>query len=160
LGSACLIALVVLIRVFAAESVLVRSASMQPTFHAGDHVLVNKLAYRFDAPRRGDLVVFHRPRSDEVMLKRVVGVAGERVAIEDGVLSVDGRAQREPFVDHSRVDSVYFGPVRVPPGAIFVMGDQRDNSLDSRTFGAVPTDRLVGRVELRIWPPRGDGAGG
>jgi signal peptidase I len=75
------------------------------------------------------------------------------VAIRDGVLNLNRRARREPFVDYSRVDSVYFGPVVVPRGAIFVMGDERDNSLDSRTFGPVPEDRIVGRVALRIWPP-------
>jgi signal peptidase I len=153
-GGACLLALVVLVRVFAAEAFLVRSGSMEPTYRPGDHVLVNKLAYRFGAPRRGDLVVFRRPRSDEVMLKRVVGVAGDRVAIRDGVLNVDGRNQREQYVDYSSVDSVYFGPVVVPRGAVFVMGDQRGNSLDSRTFGPVPDDRILGRVAVRIWPPR------
>jgi signal peptidase I len=153
IGGACLLALVVLVRLFAAEAFRVQSGSMQPTFRPGDHVLVDKLAYRFGAPRRGDLVVFHRPRSDEVMLKRVVGIAGDRVAIRDGVLNLNRRARREPFVDYSRVDSVYFGPVVVPRGAIFVMGDERDNSLDSRTFGPVPEDRIVGRVALRIWPP-------
>jgi signal peptidase I len=75
------------------------------------------------------------------------------VAIRDGVLNLNRRARREPFVDYSRVDSVYFGPVVVPRGATFVMGDERDNSLDSRTFGSVPEHRIVGRVALRIWPP-------
>lgn len=148
------IALVLLLRAFVVEPFSVPSASMLPTLRPGDHVLVDKLAYRFGGdPRSGDLVVFHAPHSGELLLKRVVAVGGQRVAIEDGVLHVDGRAVREPFVDHARVDSVYFGPVRVPRGSLFVMGDRREDSVDSRDFGAVERDAVVGRVELRIWPP-------
>ena len=85
-----------------AEPFLVPSGSMEPTLHAGDHVLVDKLAYRSGLPARGDLIVFHRPRTGEIMLKRVVAVAGDQVGIEDGVLHVNGRAKPEPFVDHRR----------------------------------------------------------
>jgi signal peptidase I len=141
-------------RTFVAEPIGVPSASMAPTLTPGDSVLVNKLSYRFGEPRRGDVIVFHRPGSGELMLKRVVAVAADRVGIEDGVLHVDGHAVRETYVDHRLVDSVYFGPVRVPPASVFVMGDQRSNSIDSRAFGAVPRSRIVGRVDLRIWPPR------
>ena len=145
------------VRAFVAEPIGVPSASMAPTLRPGDSVLVNKLAYRFGDPRRRDLVVLRRPRSGELMLKRIVGVGGDRVGVEDGVLHVNGRAVGEAFVNRRLVDSVYFGPVRVPSGAVFVMGDQRSNSLDSRTFGAVPRSRIVGRVDLRIWPPAAAG---
>ena len=141
------------LRWLVAEPFLVPSGSMEPTLHAGDHVLVDKLAYRSGLPARGDLIVFHRPRTGEIMLKRVVAVAGDQVGIEDGVLHVNGRAKPEPFVDHRQVDSVYFGPVGVPRDDVFVMGDQRGNSVDSRTFGPVPTTRIVGRADLRVWPP-------
>jgi signal peptidase I len=146
------VVLVLGLRSFVAEPVGVPTGSMAPTLRAGDSVLVDKLAYRFGDPRRRDLVVFHNPASGELMLKRIVGVAGDLVGVEDGVLQVNGRAVREPFLDHRLVDSVYFGPVRVPAGAVFVMGDLRSNSVDSRTFGAVPRSRIVGRVALRIWP--------
>jgi signal peptidase I len=154
---ACAVALVLLLRSFVGEPVRVPTGSMAPTVRPGDSVLVDKLAYRFGAPRRDDLVVFRRPVSGELMLKRVVGVAGDRVGIEDGVLHVNGRAVAEPYVDHRRVDSVYFGPVRVPAGAVFVLGDQRSNSQDSRVFGAVRRNRILGRADLRIWPPGGIG---
>ena len=158
-GRALLVALVLVVvvglglRWLVAELFLVPSGSMEPTLNAGDHVLVDKLAYRSGRPARGDLIVFHRPRTGEIMLKRVVAVAGDQVGIEDGVLHVNGRARAEPFVDHRQVDSVYFGPVGVPRGDVFVMGDQRGNSVDSREFGPVPVTRIVGRAELRVWPP-------
>jgi signal peptidase I len=126
---------------------------MAPTLVAGDHVLVNKRAYREAPPHRGDLVVFRAPRSGELLLKRVVAVAGDQVGIEDGVLVVDGRRPREPYTDPDAIDSVYFGPVRVPPRAVFVLGDNRADSEDSRDFGAVPADDVLGRVGARIWPP-------
>ena len=146
------VVLLLLIGTFVAEPVAGPTGSMSPTLRAGDHVVVDKLAYRFGEPRRRDLVVF-RSASGELLLKRVVGVGGDRVGVEDGVLHVNGRAVREPFVNRRLVDSVYFGPVRVPHGAVFVMGDRRSNSVDSRTFGPVPRSRVVGRVDVRVWPP-------
>jgi signal peptidase I len=131
---------------------------MMPTLRPGDRVVVDKLAYLLGEPRRGDLVVFHQPRDGGLLLKRVVAVGGQLVGIEDGVLHVDGRAVAEPFVNRRLVDSVYFGPVRVPRDAVFVMGDRREDSVDSRSFGAVPRTLLVGRVDLRIWPPGSLGA--
>jgi signal peptidase I len=141
------------IRWLVAEPFVIQSGSMQPTLHPGDHVIVDKLAYRRGAPARGDLIVFRRPRTGEIMLKRLVAVGGDQVGIEDGVLHVNGRAWAEPFVNHRLVDSVYFGPVRVPRGSVFVMGDQRNDSVDSRAFGPVPTSRILGRADVRIWPP-------
>ena len=158
-GRALLVTVVLVVLVGAglrwqvAELFLVPSGSMEPTLHSGDHVLVDKLAYRSGRPARGDLIVFHRPRTGEIMLKRVVAVAGDEVGIEDGVLHVNNRARAEPFVDQRRIDSVYFGPVSVPRGDVFVMGDQRGNSVDSREFGPVPVTRIVGRADLRLWPP-------
>jgi len=119
------VGLVVLVRAIAAEPFSVPTESMAPTLLAGDHVLVDKLAYRFSAPRRDDLVVFHSPSDGEILLKRVVALGGDRVGIEDGVLLVNGRARREPYVDLERFDTAYFGPVRVPAGSVFLLGDRR-----------------------------------
>jgi signal peptidase I len=149
-----LVALLVLVLVFVAEPMRIPSSSMAPTLRPGDQVLLNKLAYRFGSPRRGDLAVFRSPEDGETSLKRVVALPGDSVGIEDGVLVVDGRPQREPFVDHRTVDSVYFGPVVVPPGHVFVLGDNRADSRDSRDFGAVDEDLLEGRVALRLLPLR------
>jgi signal peptidase I len=144
---------VVGLRLFVLEPFRIPSDSMAPTLRPGDQVLVDKRAYRRGGPRRGELAVFHAPRTGEILLKRVVAVAGDTVGIEDGVLVVDGRRPREPYADPDAIDSVYFGPVRVRPGTVFVLGDNRANSEDSRAFGAVPIGRLIGRVRARIWPP-------
>ena len=102
------------VRAYVAEPFAIPSESMAPTLRPGDHVLVEKLSYRFGSPRRGDLVVFRAPDGGSLAVKRIVGLAGDRVAIEDGVLAVNGHLQREPYVDQKQVDSVYFGPVVVP----------------------------------------------
>jgi signal peptidase I len=140
------------VREYVAEPFAIPSESMAPTLRPGDHVLVEKLSYRFGPPRRGDLVVFKAPDGGALAVKRIVGLAGDRVAIVDGVLAVNGRLQRETYVDQRRVDSVYFGPVVVPSGDVFVMGDNRADSHDSRDYGAVPRRSLIGRVLTTLWP--------
>jgi len=144
------VVILALARMLVAEPFRVPSASMEPTLRAGDSVLVDKLAR---APHRGQLVAFHLPGSSEVLLKRVVGMTGDTVAIEDGVLVVDGRRRREPYYDPRSLDSVYFGPIKVRRAAIFVLGDNRANSEDSRTFGAIPTGDVIGVAIAIVWPP-------
>jgi signal peptidase I len=146
-----LIAVLVLVRIFFAEPFRIPSESMEPTLKPGDQALVVKRAGH--DPKRGELVAFHSPRGGEILLKRVVAVGGDTVGLEDGVLVVDGRKVSEPYADPDAIDSVYFGPVNVRPGTVFVMGDNRANSDDSRDFGAVPTDRIIGRAVARVWPP-------
>jgi signal peptidase I len=136
-------------RQFVAESFRIPSLSMSPTLETGDHVVANKLAYRLGSPRVGDLAVLEAP-TGEVMAKRIVALGGQRVAIRDGVLFVDRRRRDEPYVDHDMVDGFYFGPERVPAGDVFVMGDNRGDSEDSRDFGPIPVDQLIGRVDVRI----------
>lgn len=143
----------VLARVFIVEPFRIDSASMVPTLQAGDQVLVDKRAYKDALPRRGELVVFHAPRTGDVTLKRAIGLPGDTVGIEDGVLVVNGRRQTEPYADPEAIDSVYFGPVRVRAGSVFVLGDNRADSFDSREFGAVARVDLIGRVRFRLWPP-------
>jgi signal peptidase I len=134
-----------------AEPMRVSSGSMAPTYREGDEVLVQKIGDRSSAPHRGDVIAFHQPGTGALMVKRVVALAGQRVGIEDGVLVVGATPVREAYVDHATVDGDYFGPVRVPRGAVFVMGDARAGSVDSRTFGPVRTDAVVGRVLRRLW---------
>ena len=147
-------------KLLVAEPFSVPARSMAPTLQPGDHVLVNKLAYRTGDPRRGDLAVVKAPRTGELLLKRVVGVGGDEVEIRDGVLYVNRRAEREPYVDHHTIDSVYFGPVRVPAGRLFVLGDNRANSDDSRQLGPVAERDAIGRVDLRLWPLSAAGSPG
>jgi len=128
---------------------------MAPTLEPGDRVLVDKLAYRFSSePERGELVAFESPEDGGVSLKRVVGVAGDEVEVYDGVLLVNGEAPEEPYVEHGLLDSTFFGPQEVPADHVFVMGDNRSNSVDSRSFGAVPEGDVLGEVSARFWPPR------
>ena len=132
------------------EPMRVTSGSMNPTLEVGDHIIIDKLTGRWRPPGIGDLVVFPEPEGGALVVKRVVALGGQSVALEDGVLDVDGVAQHEPLVDRRGVDSVYFGPVTVPVGSVFVLGDNRGESIDSRTYGAVRVDDLVGRVVLRL----------
>ncbi|MFL6080333.1 MAG: signal peptidase I [Ornithinibacter sp.] len=142
-----LVALVVLL-VTAVEPLRVASQSMSPTLDTGDQVLVDKLSGRWRAPAVGDIVVYRDPVGERLVVKRVVAVGGQSVALEDGELVVDSTVRHEPQVDVSRIDSTYFGPVTVPPDAVFVLGDNRAESIDSRTYGPIPVEDLLGRVVL------------
>jgi signal peptidase I len=140
------------VQAFVAEPFRIPSASMAPTLHAGDHVVVDKLAFRIGDAHRGQIAVLREPGSGDLVLKRIVAVGGDVVGIEDGELVVNRRHPAEPYADPASIDSEYFGPVTVPAGAVFVLGDNRANSVDSRDFGVVPVTNLVGRVRARIWP--------
>ncbi len=152
IGTLALVLLVVQlpVRMFVAEPLAVSTGSMAPTLEAGDRVLSWKPGAGGHSWRRGDVVAFrHR---GQVWVKRVVARGGETVALRDGRLFVDGTPVREPYADPRRIDGVYFGPVRVPSGAVFVLGDNRGDSVDSRRFGAVPVSRIEGRVVATLWP--------
>jgi signal peptidase I len=139
-------------RYFVAEPLRIETASMTPTLHAGQHVLADKVSRRNGSWKRGDVVAFRRTENGRVLVKRIVGVGGDTVALADGRLMVNGHRVVEPYAPSDLIDSVYFGPVRVPAGHVFVMGDDRRNSVDSREYGAIPTSALLGRVDAVIWP--------
>ncbi|MDQ2750746.1 MAG: signal peptidase I [Actinomycetota bacterium] len=145
--------LVALTLIFLAEPVRVSSSSMSPTFHSGNQVLVQKFGGRAHHPHRRDVIAFHVPGTSGLVVKRVVAVGGDSVGIADGVLTVNGTPVPESFVDYNLMDATYFGPIEVATGTVFVMGDNRSDSVDSRTFGAISVDDIVGRVVLRVWPP-------
>lgn len=152
LAAAALLAVLFLAGLLPVETMRVRAESMAPTLRDGDRVLV---AHRLSGLRRGSLVVLADPEGQGSIVKRVVGLGGERVAIEDGLLVVDGVPAVEPYTDPSRLDGVYQRPVLVPPGHLYVLGDARDTSVDSRQFGPVPLESVVGEVTYRIWPSPG-----
>jgi signal peptidase I len=147
-----------------ADSYRIPSASMEPTLHGcegcdNDRVLANKFIYRFTEPERGQIVVFRSVEDDETLLiKRVVGIPGDKIQIRDGTLYVNGEPQDEPYV-HANPCSRYmpktcaFGPITVPKRHLFLMGDNRAVSHDSRFFGAVPEQNVEGEAFLRYWPP-------
>jgi signal peptidase I len=140
---------VVAIRVFVASPSRVDGDSMAPTLRSGDVAVLGKIG----GPRVGQVVVLRDPQDGSPVVKRVVALGGQTVEIRDAYLYVDGAEVDEPFVDHSRIDGVYFGPVTVPAGDVFVLGDSRDGSIDSRIFGPVPSSAVTGRVLWRLWPP-------
>ena len=148
-----LLALVVLGRLLLAAPVRIASGSMAPTLLQGDVVLVDRRSLDVSEVRRGDLVTFDNPQTAEESLKRVVALPGDTVATIDAVLHVNGEPVDEPYVDFSDWEGIFSARVEVPRGAVFLLGDNRGDSVDSRDFGAVPVERLDGRVLVRLWPP-------
>ena len=130
----------------------VSGLSMEPLIHSGEYVLINTVAYRVGAPRRGEIVAFrHEGDAREVFIKRVIGVAGDRIRIDRGQVYVNGAKLHEPYVRDGDGRSV--PEISVPPSFVYVLGDNRANSEDSRSFGAVSDDRLIGRAVAGVWPP-------
>jgi signal peptidase I len=149
------------------------SSSMEPTLHCAkpgsfceaqisDRVLVNRLAYRFGSPKRGQIVVFKAPAAaarcgggdgGSTFVKRLIGLPGDLVSERDGLISINGKPLREPYVDPALRDH-RTGVWRVPPGHYFFLGDDRVNSCDSRVWGPVPRGSLIGPVVLTYWPPQ------
>lgn len=140
-------ATLVAVRAFVATPIAVSGDSMDPTVGAGDVALVSRLAHTVDALRRGDLVVFRDPEGT-LSLKRVVGLPGDRLMMLDSVLLVNDRPVDERYVDHATIDGTYLGRIVVPAGHVYVMGDNRARSIDSREYGAIDDESIVGRVLL------------
>lgn len=145
------VVIALLIHAFLAQATRVYGQSMEPNLHSDERLVVEKLSYRFHGPRRGDIVVLHDPGGGpELLIKRVIGLPGERITIADGRVYIDGVALDEPYVTQATQ-----GNGRawiVPPLTVFVMGDNRGASRDSRVFGPVALDQIVGRAILRYWP--------
>ncbi len=149
LGPVLVVGAVALVLWIVAEPVRVVSESMEPTLHDGDLVVVDKLTPKFTDPDRGAVVVLVEP-SGERVVKRVVAVAGDEFEIRDGVISIDGSVLRERYSDPAGLDTVYFGPIVVPAGHVFVLGDNRARSIDSLDYGPIPTADVIGVVR-RPW---------
>jgi signal peptidase I len=142
------------VRPFVVEAFYIPSESMTPTLRVGDRVLVNKFIYRFKEPERGDIVVFESVEGGgEDLIKRVVGVPGDEISVRGGRLLVNGEPQRERYVNKKFPDTSSSAPTTVPQDHVFVMGDNRANSRDSRYFGTVPEKKIEGEAFLRFWPP-------
>lgn len=173
-----------LVKTFALQAFYIPSASMEPTLTNGDRVLVEKIGYRLGSPERGDVVVFERevsivPEDDDSFvedivdgirslfgfptegtqdfIKRVMAVSGDTIEGRDGAVYVNGEAIEEPYLPEG-TQTADFPLYPVPQGEIFVMGDNRGNSDDSRSSGGIPESDIVGRAFVLIWPP-GDMSG-
>ena len=141
------------VRPFVVEAFWIPSGSMIPTLQINDRVLVNKFIYRFTEPSRGDIVVFESVDDpDTDLIKRVVGLPGDRVAVRSWRLVVNGEPQKEPFTNKKFPDTSFFAATTVPENHVFVMGDNRANSQDSRVFGPLPKKNIEGEAFLRFWP--------
>ena len=138
------------VRTWLVEPVTVSSDSMAPTIPSGSVVFLYKPAAAAGLIRNGVVVAFASPVDGRTAIKRVIAGAGQSVAIRDSELFVDDAAVIEPFIDRSRIDGTYFGPETVPAGSVFVLGDNRGVSIDSRDFGAVPLTAIQGTVNP--WP--------
>lgn len=145
----------VLIRLFIFEPFIVPTPSMEPTLMVGDKVIINKLSYRFGQVERGDIIAFHSTtEGDKELVKRAIAVEGDRIVLT---------SQGEIFVNDEKMDEDYLKPgpdisylnqeVTVDPGEVFVMGDNRNNSFDSRYFGMVPEENVFGEFLIVYWPP-------
>ena len=145
-------AIAMLVQAFLLKPFTVHQESMEPTLLEGDRILLSRLTYHFREPKVGDVVVFDSPLNEsEDLVKRVVGVTGDRVGVKDGDLFVNGVAIPEPYL--ASQDFAGSLPEQiVPEGHVFVMGDNRDVSGDSRSFGPVSMERIIGEALCTYWP--------
>ncbi len=137
----------------------VKGASMEPGLHSGDYIFTSKVTYKFRSIQRGDIVVFHSPKNPDIeYIKRIIGLPGDRVLIQDETVSVNGIPLSEPYIS-ARTTTWENGaikegePLVVPKNELFVLGDNRPRSSDSREFGSIPISSLIGQVFYRYFPP-------
>ncbi|HLO12339.1 MAG TPA: signal peptidase I [Pseudoneobacillus sp.] len=158
------VALAAVIRYFFFAPIVVDGLSMMPTLHNGDRMIVNKLNYKIGEPKRFDIIVFHAPENKDY-IKRIIGLPGDRVEYKDDTLYINGKPYKEPYLDEYK-KQVIDGPLTdpftleekigrktVPEGQLFVMGDNRRFSKDSRHIGTVPMEKVLGRTSIVYWPP-------
>jgi signal peptidase I len=169
------VAIVLLVKAYVVNPYRIPSSSMEPTLHCAqpasgcearfsDRVLANRFIYHVRDPRRGEIVVFDTPDAARVkcgaggtFVKRLIGLPGETVEVRlrrgEGYVFVNGRELDEPYIGNGRRSTEEFGPVKVPQSAYFMMGDNRSQSCDSREWGSVPRQNLIGKVFATYWPP-------
>ncbi len=144
------------IRAFVAEARYIPSGSMMPTLQINDRLIVDKIGYRFQEPKRGDIVVFaptkvlEQKNFRDAFIKRIIGLPGDIVAVRQGRVYVNERRLKEDYI--AEAPDYEWGPVRVSEDSYLVLGDNRNNSYDSHCWGFVPRDRIIGRAIVRFWP--------
>ena len=159
------IVLALVVKTFVLQAFYIPSQSMATTLETGDRVLVNKLAYTFGDVSRGDVVVFERPPTETTsnipdLIKRVIGLPGDQLVIKNSTVYVNGAALDEPYLDPGTITSTESAPIKcsdadpcvVPEGRVWVMGDNRPDSKDSRFFGPIEESTIVGKAFVTIWP--------
>jgi signal peptidase I len=144
------LALALTVHLFLAQATIVYGQSMEPNLSERQRLIIDKLSYRLHPPSRNDIVVLDMPDMNEMLVKRVIGLPGETIEIQNGVVYVNGTPLPEPFPHELGFENQ--GPVTLGPLNYYVMGDNRENSNDSRAFGPVKREYILGRVWLRYWP--------
>ena len=148
------------IRQFVAEARFIPSGSMKPTLQIDDRLVVEKISYRFNPPKRGDIIVFQAPQAalDEVgsttndaYIKRVIGLPGETLEVKSGKVMINGEVLEENYIQAP--PNYTWGPEVVPEGEYLVLGDNRNSSSDGHVWGFLPRERIIGRAIIRFWPP-------
>lgn len=143
----------ILLVIFVVQPVKVEGTSMQPELQDQERIFVNKFIYHFTDIKRDDVIVFWYPKDPtKSFIKRVIGLPNETVEIRSGIVYIDGKRLKEPYVPPRFFDYASFGPVVVPSDHFFVLGDHRNSSNDSRNWGFVPRDGIFGKAVLRYWP--------
>lgn len=157
--------LAAIIRVFLFTPIVVDGISMMPTLEDGDRMIVNKIGYSIGKPDRFDIVVFHAPEQKDY-IKRIIGLPGDEVEYRDDTLYINGEPMEEPYLDKYK-EEVTEGPLTedftlegkiqskvVPEGHVFVLGDNRRKSKDSRHIGVISIDEIIGSTKMVFWPPK------
>jgi signal peptidase I len=147
------LAIVLAVNLFLAQPRTVHGQSMEPNLHEAERVIVDLVSFRFRPPRHGEIIVLDVPEADsDPLIKRVIGLPGETVEIRQGAVYLNGRKLDEPYLQ--QITPGDMGPQIVPEGHVFVLGDNRGNSNDSRYFGVVSFEAILGRAWVSYWPPR------
>ncbi len=144
--------IVLVVNLFLAQATRVEGQSMEPNLHNNERLIIEKISYRFHPPERGDIVVIRPPRHTSVpLIKRVIGLPGDMIEIKLNQVYVNGEPLEEEYLEQPTLGTM---PARlVPEGHMLVLGDNRGASNDSRSFGMVPYEDIIGRAWLRYWPP-------
>ncbi len=144
--------IVLVVNVFLAQATRVEGQSMEPNLHNNERLIIEKISYRLHPPQRGDIIVLQLPdRNSDPLIKRVIGLPGETVEISNGQVFINGQVLDEPYLNQYTYQGM--APEVVPPNEVFVLGDNRGFSNDSRAFGFVPFSDIIGRAWFRYWPP-------
>jgi len=142
-----------ILHTFVIQPYKVDGQSMEPNLHPSEYLLVDKISYQFNSPQRGDIIVFLPPgiNPPRPYIKRVVGMPGEKFEIKGGQVLINGKTLEEPYLKSSH--GTDYPEITIPPNGYFVLGDNRNNSSDSRTFGFVAKQNIIGRAWFSYWPP-------
>lgn len=153
------LAIFVVMYLFLFQPHQVKGASMEPNFHDGEYILTDKISYRLHPPKRGEVIIFKAPKNPELdYIKRIIGLPGEKIKIENGSFYINGQKLDERYIPQNiRISGGLYLPIgkeeKIPENSYFVSGDNRSHSSDSREWGSIHENAIIGRAFLRYWPP-------